>query len=161
MWSEWLNLIWIGSTHTCTCISCPLVIGSLRTDVDTKSEQNHWRAETSRIIQTSVPLCLFVKHPELQVELQLSTFLFSFLDCCQPVSRGIKSRLDHLKLLQARLVNILLLHDVQLWERWWQQCLWEACGSEWECLDLLSLAGNYTKYPHFCYSRCWNRTARQ
>lgn len=61
-----------------------------------------------------VPLGLLVKSPQLQVELLLSIFLFSLFHCCHPVARGIESHLNHLKLLQAQLMNVFLLHNVQL-----------------------------------------------
>lgn len=65
----------------------------------------------------TVPLRLFVERPQFQVVLQLGRFLFPLLHCRQPLSGGAECRLDHLELLQARLVDVLLLHDVQLWER--------------------------------------------
>lgn len=68
-------------------------------------------------VHTSVPLRLFVKHPQLQVELQLGSFPLPFLHGGQPVSTTVKGSADHLKLMQAQLVDELLLHDVQLWER--------------------------------------------
>lgn len=66
---------------------------------------------------TSVPLRLFIESPQLQVQLQLSSFLMSFLHRRQPRAGGVKRRFDHLELLQARFMNVLLLHDVQLWEK--------------------------------------------
>lgn len=48
---------------------------------------------------TSVPLRLFIESPQLQVQLQLSNFLMSFLHRRQPRARGVKRRFDHLELL--------------------------------------------------------------
>ena len=76
----------------------------------------HQNIEMSDVVSLSVPLCLFIKCPQFQVKLQLSSFLISFFYCCHPAARGIKSCLDHLKLLQARLMDVLLLHYIQLWE---------------------------------------------
>lgn len=73
--------------------------------------------QTAVTAVTSVPLRLFIESPQLQVQLQLSSFLMPFLHRCQPQAGGIKRRFDHLELLQARFMNVLLLHDVQLWEK--------------------------------------------
>lgn len=67
--------------------------------------------------QTCAPLRLFVEHPELQVELQLHGLLFPFLHGRQPVAGTVEGCVDHLKLLQTQLVDELLLHNIQLWEK--------------------------------------------
>lgn len=63
-------------------------------------------------VYTSVPLRLFIKRPQLQVELQLGSFPLTFLHGGQPVSTTVEGGADHLKLMQAQLVDELLLHDV-------------------------------------------------
>lgn len=75
-----------------------------------------WNTNIWKHHAASVPLCLFIIFPQFQIKLQLSYFLFSFFHCCQPFSRGTEGCFDHLKLLQAQLMNVFLLHNVQLWE---------------------------------------------
>lgn len=64
---------------------------------------------------SSAPLRLLVKGPQLQDELQLGVLLLTLLHRGQPVSWAVEGHLNNLELAQSCLVDVLLLHDVQLW----------------------------------------------
>lgn len=64
--------------------------------------------------RTRAPLRPLVERPQLQVELRLRALRSALLHGGQPVAGPVEGGADHLKLLQAQLVDELLLHDVQL-----------------------------------------------
>lgn len=64
--------------------------------------------------RTTVPLCLFLERPQLQMELHVCRLLLTFFYCCQPVPRRVEGGVDDLELLQTVFMDELLLHDVQL-----------------------------------------------
>lgn len=75
------------------------------------------RIQPLRLRVSSAPLRLLVKGPQFQVELQLGIRLLPLLHCGKPVPRAVEGRPNNLKLAQSRLMDVLLLHDVQLWGR--------------------------------------------
>lgn len=70
---------------------------------------------TGRQQVCSAPLCLLVEGPQLQIELKLGILLLPLLHRGQPVPGAVEGRCHHLELAQACFVDVLLLHNVQLW----------------------------------------------